>query len=359
MPEQPLVERFVAALGTIPAVQAKLVQETARGQLGDKACDARVELSVAGKFFVLLVETKKSVFPRDARQLIWKFEAAAPPDPGIGSGRFLAVVAAESISPGARELLLGAGVGFYDGGGSLCIPVAGAYIYIDRPPSKVLGKSMRTLFSGRRTQVLHALLVQHEHWFGVRELATLAMVSPATASQVLVELERLDWVESRGQGPGKQRHLQDPAAVLDEWAKHLAAVRPPVRRRYYVPGTKAETLLARIGGAFDSHAAQYAISHEAAAQRHTPFLSNISQVRAWVLPDSRAHAAIRALDARDVTEGANFMVMEAGTPGDLLFREQVGGLWLASHVQIYLDLLRGEGRSREMAEHFRQERIGF
>jgi hypothetical protein len=34
-------------------------------------------------------------------------------------------------------------------------------------------------------------------------------------------------------------------------------------------------------------------------------------------------------------------------------------VWLASPIQIYLDLLRGEGRSKEMAEHFREERIGF
>jgi hypothetical protein len=32
---------------------------------------------------------------------------------------------------------------------------------------------------------------------------------------------------------------------------------------------------------------------------------------------------------------------------------------LASPIQVYLDLLRGEGRAKEMADHLRQEQIGF
>ena len=115
----------------------------------------------------------------------------------------------------------------------------------------------------------------------------------------------------------------------------------------------------RIGEAFDAHDVQYAFSHEAAAQHYAPFLSSVSQVRARVLIGADADAAISDLGARIVNEGANLAIFEAKSPGELLFREKVGGLWLASPVQIYLDLLRGEGRSKEMAEHFRKERIGF
>jgi hypothetical protein len=106
------------------------------------------------------------------------------------------------------------------------------------------------------------------------------MVSPATASQVLTELEHLDWLVARGQGPSKERHLREPTALLNAWAKQLATIRPPAPRRCYVPGTKAGTLAARIGQIFDAHDVQYEVSYEAAAQRYAPFLSNISQVRA-------------------------------------------------------------------------------
>lgn len=71
---------------------------------------------------------------------------------------------------------------------------------------------MRSLFTGRRAQVLHGLLIRHEDWFSVKDLAQKTLVSPATVSQVLTEMERLDWMESRGQGPSKQRHLRDSRA---------------------------------------------------------------------------------------------------------------------------------------------------
>lgn len=356
--ERQLITSFVDALRELPEVEADLDHwELARS--GDRGYDAQVDLHVAGKSYVLLVEAKKAVFPRDVRQVLWQFHQASLARSAEQGEAPFSLLVAESISPGAKELLRNERVGYYDSGGSLYLPARGAYLYIDKPPPKTLAKSMRSLFSGRRAQVLHALLVQHRDWFGVTDLAQQAMVSPATASQVLSELERFDWLMARGQGPAKERHLREPSALLDAWATQLATLRPPIVRRYYVPGIKADALEARVGQAFDAHDVTYAISHEAAAQRYAPFLSNVSQVRARVLIGANADTAIGELNARPVSEGANFGVIEAKSPGELLYREQIGGLWLASPIQIYLDLLRGEGRAKEMAEHFRKERIGF
>jgi hypothetical protein len=201
--------------------------------------------------------------------------------------------------------------------------------------------------------------MRHQDWFGGKELAEQALVSPATASQVLTELERFDWLASRGQGPSKERHLSEPAALLDAWVKQLASIRPPTLHRYYVPSMKTDTLLEHIEQIFGTDEIGYAISHEAAAQRYAPFLSSVSQVHCRLLVGSAADAAIGALGARVVNEGANLVIIEAKSPGELLFRERVGGIWLASPIQVYLDLLRSEGRAKEMAEHLRKERIGF
>ena len=357
--ERQLITRFLDALRELPEVHADLDHWAPTGSAGDRGHDAQIDLQVAGKSFILLVEAKKAVYPRDVRQVIWQIREASHGRPKGQGKEPLSLLVAESISPGAKDLLRDERVGYYDSGGSLYLPAPGAYLYIDKPPPKTLAKSVRSLFSGRRAQVLHALLIQHQDWFGVKELAQRAMVSPATASQVLTELERFDWLASRGQGPSKERHLREPAALLDAWVKQLASIRPPNLRRYYVPATTADTLLERVGEVFDAHDAGYAISHEAAAQRYSPFLSSVSQVRARLLIGTNADAAIGDLGARVVNEGANLAIIEAKSPGDLIFRERVGGIWLASPVQVYLDLLRGEGRSKEMAEHLRKERIGF
>ena len=357
--ERQSITRLLDALQKLPEVHANLNHREHIGSTGDHGHDAQIDLHVAGKSFVLLVEAKKAVYPRDARQVIWQFRKASQGRPRGRGKEPLPLLVAESISPGAKELLRDERIGYYDSGGSLYLPAPGAYLYIDKPPPKTLAKSVRSLFSGRRAQVLHALLIQHQDWFGVKELAQRAMVSPATASQVLTELERFDWLVSRGQGPNKERHLREPAALLDAWGAQLASIRLPSLRRYYVPATKPDTLLERVCEVFDTHDAGYAISHEAAAQRYSPFLSSVSQVRIRLLIDANADAAIGDLGARMVNEGANVAIIEARSPGELLFRERVGGIWLASPVQVYLDLLRGEGRSKEMAEHLRKERIGF
>lgn len=351
---QALIKQFLESLRELPDVHVELDGlEFATG--ASDRLDAKIHLNVAGKSIVLLVEAKKSVYPRDVRQVLWQFRALHQ----LPHADEQPLLIAESLSPGAKELLREQRVGYYDSGGSLFLPASGAYVYIDKPPPKTLEKSVRSLFSGRRAQVLHALLVHHRDWFGVTEVAEQAQVAPSTASDVLSQLDRLDWLVSRGQGPGKERHLREPGALLDAWAKQLAVLRAPALRRYYVPGMKSDALIDRLGQVLDAHQVGYALSYEAAAQRYAPFLSGISQVRTRLLPSAGADAAIAELDARVVSEGANLVVIEVKSAGELLFRQKIDGVWLASSIQVYLDLLRGEGRAKEMAEHLRHERIGF
>ena len=357
--DRQLIEQFLEVLRQLPEVHADLDHWKPAGSTIGRSHDAQIDLHVAGKSFILLIEAKKAVYPRDVRQALWQFKDSNHTRPKGKAKEPLSILVAESISPGAKELLRNERVGYYDSGGSLYLPAPGAYLYIDRPQPNTLAKAVRSLYSGRSAQVVHALLVQHQDWFGVKELAHQAMVSPATASQVLTELERFDWLTSRGQGPGKERHLREPAALLDGWVKQLASTRSLNLRRYYVPTIKADAMLQRVGEVFDAHDAGYAVSHEAAAQRYAPFLTSVSQVRIRMLIGENADGAIADLGARVVNEGANLVIIEAKSPGELLFREQIGGIWLASPVQVYLDLLRGEGRSKEMAEHLRKERIGF
>ncbi|MEC9368702.1 MAG: hypothetical protein VX871_08415 [Pseudomonadota bacterium] len=352
------MDQFLEALGELPGAHAELDWSDTGGQ--DRRYDAQIDLWVAGKAVTLLVEVKKAFYPRDVRQTLWQLKDFANKWPRTVEGHQTApLLVAQSISPGAKDLLRGEGVGYYDSGGSMFLPAESIYVYIDKPPPKNLSKSIRSLFSGRRAQVLQVLLMQPTEWFGVKSVAEQAKVSPATASQVLAELEKFDWVISRGQGPSKERHLREPGALLDAWVKQLSVMRSPAMRRYFVPAARAEVLVDKFAEACAVHNADYAITHEAAGQHYTPFLSTFSQVRCRLMAGAAADRALGELDARVVTEGANLAVIEVKSPGELLFREQVDGVWLASPVQVYLDLMRGEGRAKELAQHLRRERIGF
>ena len=356
--EHELIDQFLTALHAVPEVRAEWRPEPTVVQGWPP--DAEIDLRAAGKSVHLFVETKKTFYPRDVREFLWhrrglvgttKSKSNAP--------EWVLVVVAEAISPGAKELLRKERVGYYDVGGSLFLPAPNIYVYVDKPPPKTLSRTVRSLFSGRRAQVLHALLLNHEAWFRVHDLAGLADVSPSTASQGLIELERLEWVVARGRGPHKQRCLEEPSALLDAWVEQLAKMRPPAMHRYYVPLIQADELVEKIADILPAHGVGYAITGEAAGQHYAPFLSHLSRVHCRVPMGPALEDVLGKLGARDVDEGTNLVVIESRLPRESPFRELANGIWFASPIQVYLDLLRGEGRAKKLADHLRSEMIGF
>ncbi len=351
--ERQLLEGLLETLRDLPEVQAELSWEVQQDD-PNRRYDAQIELWLDGKTTTLLIKLKTTLYPRDVRQEIWRIRESVASTP-----QSVFLLAAQSISPGAKDLLREERVGYYDSGGSLFLFTANLYFYVDKPPPKSMSKIIRSLYSGRRAQVLHTVLLWHGKWFGVKDVAKEAKVSSATVSQVLTELERFDWVVSRGQGPSKQRQLRAPSALLDTWVERLAEMRPLAMRRYFIPSMRAEDLMLKLAEVCAEKEVEYAITHEAAGQLYTPFLSTITQVRCRMLATPAADEVLNSLDARFVTQGANLAVIEVESSGELLFRKHINRTWLANPVQVYLDLMRSEGRARELAIHLRNEWIGF
>ena len=359
--ERDTLDRLLEALRALPDANAYPLANEPQTRHSDRGIDAAIGFDAAGKKHVLLVEVKKSVYPRDAQQVLWQVgRYLAAERSKDRHSNFVPLLAAELISPGAKDLLKKENFGYFDTGGSLFLPAKGAFFYIEKPAAKTFEKTIRGLFKGKRSQVLHALLLRHENWFGVKELANLAEVSPATASETLTALERFEWMATQGQGPAKERRLTAPGALLDEWQKQtLASPRDLGHRRYFVPAMDARSLTARLAELCETSQVEYVLTLEAAAQRYAPFLSSISTVAFRMKPGRAADEVLSELGARVVREGANLTVIETKSRGEFLFKERIDSVWLASSVQIYLDLLRGGGRAKEMADNLRRERIGF
>lgn len=356
--EKQTIEKLVATLQELPEAKAHAPrwQVAIPGKRG--RIDAEIDFSLGQQNYLLVVEAKKSLFPRDVQQALWQLRNYVR---AINQKKLVVpLLAAKSISPGSKELLRSEKIGYYDTGGSLFIPARGAYVYIEKPPPKSLSKSVRSLFKGKRSQVLHALLHDPKEWFGATKLAGIARVSPATVSETLVALEQFDWLGSRGQGPSKERRLVEPAALLDEWKKQVLAGPKLSVRRYYVSGASdCEKLADRLGTLLTARDLEYVLTQEIAAQRYAPFLSSIARVVCRLAPERRLDGVIKELEAREVTDGTNLHIIETRSDGAFLFKERIGSVWIASPVQVYLDLLLAGGRAQEMAEHLRRERIGF
>ncbi len=357
--ENEVVAALQTSLASLPNLAITKVRESVRFSTGAGGLDADaiICLECNGRPTVLLVEAKTSVYPRDAREAIWrlrKLQTAFQQAEGVTGA--LPVIASKTLSAGAQDFLRSENVGYYEPGGSLYLSSPDLYIFLDKPSSKQAVRSEKSLFSGRRSQVVLALLQCPDQWRGVKELAATAFASTATVSQVLIELEKREWAGGRGMGPHKQRRLLEPRKLLDAWAKHVMDLSKPKSRRFFVPALKSEELLERVHQICDSRHVAYEITGEWAAQIYSPFLSSIAQVRCRVHSEEAATLLVE-LKAREVSEGSNLALIETNSPGDFLFRENQRGIWLANPITVYLDLLTGGGRAKEMAEHLRQERI--
>lgn len=353
--EEDLLHSLVASLNELPNAQASL--EAAGPRLtGQQRGDALVRVTAGGQQLHLLVEAKREAYPRDIRDLLWQFRNYlahfAPATPEV-----IPFIAARSISRGARDLLRDERVGFYDLGGSLFIPGREFFVFVDRPPPK-RARRVRSIFEGQKARTMMTLFAFGDDWVGVTELAELAEVSKATASATLSAMEQHDWVETQGSGPSKVRRLCNAKALVDEWGAYVAQRKPPKAARYYVPSASVEELCERLDRACQSAGVLYAVTGEAAAQLYTPYLSSISQVRCRIAPGRSEGRILEQIDARQVSEGWNLGVLETRGRTDIIVGNEIDGVSLAPPLQVYLDLLQGSSRSKEMAAHLRSERLG-
>lgn len=353
--EQELLDGLVTAIRALPKAQAEIDRREVK--IGPQGrVDAIVEACVGGQPIQLVVEAKREAFPRDVRETVWQLRnylAHIPQE----DREILPFFIARAISPGARNILREEGVGFYDLGGSLFIPARQAFIYIDRPAPKKTTRIFDSIFQGQKARVVQAVFDRRFEWLSVKELAESTEVSPATASATLTEMERREWVDVEGAGPSKLRRLKSAKVLVDAWTSYITDQKPPKLVRYYVPGDSAVGLAQRLDRACQEVDAAYAVTAEAAAQLYAPYLSSISQVKCRIEPGRRQQDVLERLDARPVSEGWNLGLIETRARGDITVIEQIEGVRLASPLQVYLDLLQGGGRSREMAAHLRSERL--
>lgn len=368
--ETVLSEDLLRSIAALPGWSAQ-AGRPAKG--GDGAADWRIRVDGPASAD-LLVDCKASAFPRDIREWLWRVRQLQRTTPSPSRRPRLPVLATEHLSPGAKEMLQQEGVGYFASGGSLYLPIPGAFVLVDRPPIR-RAEPERSLFTERRALVLHALLRAPQTLVGVNELAHEHELSPATVSETMTLLDKLEWTHAEGQGRDKRRRLASPGALLDAWAEHVQAHVPLRRERYFVSENKKEPLAKRLAAEFAAYRGlEYAITGEAAGQHYAPFLSHVPVVRCRFrrglflvpFPGARRIVAeeefVAALGAKPASEGANFEIIESD-PAELfkpIEAKQAGTpMRFATPVQVYLDLLRLPGRAKELAAHLRRETIRF
>lgn len=314
------------------------------------------------KSTALAIESTERVYPRGARMLLERFASRAK---YLAEADEVPVVVADFLSSSAQELLRDGHVNFYEvASGTLYFRHDQRHIDIQRESKEPAEqRKIRSVFSGAREQVVHALL-EHwrregdEAWVSGTELAVMSETSPFTVSKTLQELERQDLVEVAGSGPTLRRRLCRPDQLLDAWAQVWRQRLPQeTRTRWYAyaggSGGIVDYMLERLSG-HDG----WLVTGAAAANAVMPHLTSIDRVTIIVPPGvSKSWAADLKLEQAE--KGSNVTFIER-TGASLMFGDTHPKRWssrFASRFVMYLDLLDGVGRNKELAAEFRSRAL--
>lgn len=124
--ERQLVEQLLETLQALPDVSARLSAQETGEQGSARRHDAELSFDVLGSSVTILVEVKKSAFPRDVREFLWQLKQSGAYRGPVGpQRRAVPLLAAESISTGAKQLLRDERVGYFDTGAACSCPPAG------------------------------------------------------------------------------------------------------------------------------------------------------------------------------------------------------------------------------------------
>lgn len=351
--EVQLVKALQTALSDLPDVQIQSVEHHVMWE--GVLWDLQLHLLVQGRPARIVVETRKTTYPRDLLLAVRQWQRLRHAE---ASSPVVALVAAPAVSPGGRKLLREEGLGYWDLGGSLYLKLPWALYFIDLPAPRVGGRERLDLYRGNAAQVLHTLLLEPEREWHVQELAVRAEVALSRVHRTLSALEEQLWVEKRGRGPQAVRLLRDPGALLDAWATHWDLSRYEFRD-YHRWAQTPQSLRQVVAETLGRLEVEYALTLTSGADLVAPFATGSERLTVLIPSILDLDMITSAAGLKAVDEGGNVSFLVSRDRSPLLFRRCLGGIWVASNVQLYLDLASWPARGKEQARHLRAEQLPY
>jgi hypothetical protein len=349
-------------LSLADAVQIAL-REATRGELAKlefeypldpgRRLDLRMRLIVEGEPVDFAIELVGQAYPRDVARAIDLVKRLQPD----GDVPVIPLVAAEELSPGAKELLRQEDIAYFDRRGTLYLRWRHWIINIREVEAKATSKPKHgamNLFTGARAGVVLAMLHSRREWMQVTELAAVAQTTGFTCSTVLQELEHREWCESEGTGRARRRRLIRPNALLDAWAQAWPPKKEKRSHWYCFAPPAPDGVQQRLSRSLQKSSPSFpwAFTGTPPANAYAPLLTAVGDAEIIVPPGHAARLGER-LGLEPADKGFNVTIIERDTSSLLFRQDDADGLWAASPFILYLDLLNGRGRNKELAANVR------
>lgn len=263
------------------------------------------------------------------------------------------LVVARYLSPDRRNQCQEEGVYFLDLSGNVFLEYGNLYVerigFPNRFPEKRRGRGP---FSDKASLILRAAFSDIKKAWGVRELAQSVGLDPGFVSRMAQELEKRAYV-SRIDSKLK---LRDPVSLLEDWVREYDYHRNQAVG-YFCLAKSPEEIIDKLVDARLPEDIPYAVGLHAGANLVAPY-AVYNEVHIYVQDKGSINWFVEKLRLREAGEGANFIFLLPYYKHSVFYGKQcIRNLWVASDLQLYLDLHNYPIRGLEQAEHLYEKRL--
>jgi hypothetical protein len=308
--------------------------------------DLVIQAEIRDKPINLIVQAKSQGEPRYIREAADRLRDCLSQFPGA-----YPIVIAPYISAQSANLLKSKEVGYFDLAGNALIDFGPLFISVaGRPSRNPVQRKLKSLFAAKSSRILRVLLTNPRKTWYVQDLAVEAGVSIGLASKLKQRLLELEFVDDTRAGVV----LMKPGDLLDEWAGAYSYQKNDIFK-FYSPNT-APQVESRVSEFVRKKELRYALTMFSGAARVSPFVRyNFS---AFYFSGSMLELE-QQLELEPTDSGANVWAFRPFDDGVYYGMQNVGGVQIASNVQLYLDLINCKGRGEEQARALREKLLRY
>ncbi|MFC1852122.1 MarR family transcriptional regulator [candidate division CSSED10-310 bacterium] len=241
-------------------------------------------------------------------------------------------------------------VSWIDLSGNADISFQNVRILIDGRPNLFLSPGRPSNpFAPKSSRIAKWLLMNADQYISQRELAQKTDMDEGFTSRIVSHLEKQGLI---ARNKDRTIVVPDPNILLDSWRESYDFNKNHVLKGHIAERSSHEILL-RLSKSFQRNEMLYAATGLGAAWLYTKF-SGFRIVTFYVasLPTENY---LRELKFRDEVHGSNVWLAIPKDQGVFQGSQKVDGIRCVHPVQTYLDLSGHPERSKEAAEHLRQQ----
>jgi hypothetical protein len=341
--EYQAMARLEEFLGRVPFIRLSPRRRSSRS-------DGTIEAEVAGRRWLILVETRKLGQPREVRSALLRLQGQL--EKADAKHRY-GVLVSPFFSEESARLCVEAGVGYADLAGNARLSFDHVFIetHAADNPFRVK-RNHRSLFSAKAGRLLRVLLTPPLRAWKVADLAASAGVSLGQVSNVRKLLLDREWAALMEGG----LRLSRPEALARAWQGSYEMRERSRASAYTLLHGEALQVAIRRALAEAGNGSHAVLASYSAAQWLAPYARQATQ---FFYADGVGCGILeRVLQLQPVKGGENVVVFEPREDDVFGGRiEAAPGMWSSGLVQTWLDLSVAGERGAEAAEHLLNERL--